>query len=55
MNQEDGLAFAFFRHHTAVQLQGGLQSELWSRWALQVSHYEPAVCLFEVAHNYWAN
>lgn len=45
LNHHEGLAFTFFRHHTAAQLQTNLQSQLWSRWAMQVSHHEPAVCL----------
>ena len=43
LSRHEGFAFTFFRHHTAAQLQGSLQSELWTRWALQISHDEPAV------------
>ena len=44
LSHEEGLAFTFFRQHTTAQLQDGMRSQLWDKWALQISHQEPAVC-----------
>ena len=43
LSREEGQAFTFFRQHTAFQLQDGLKSQLWDRWAMQISHQEPAI------------
>jgi hypothetical protein len=45
----EGRAFTFFRQHTAAQLQDGMKSQLWDRWAMQISHQEPAVCLSQIS------
>lgn len=45
LNYQEGLAFTFFRHHTANQLQDGIQGELWNRLVMQISHQEPVVSI----------
>ena len=43
LSAKEGSAFAFFQQHTAGELQGCFQSELWNKWAMQLSHQEPTV------------
>lgn len=43
LSYHEGQAFAFFRQHTAIQLQDGMKSELWGRWAMQFAHHEPNI------------
>ena len=36
-------ALTFFRHHTARELRGCSELQLWERWAMQLCHREPAI------------
>ena len=43
LSPDEGIAFAFFKQHTARELRGCSELQLWERWAMQLSHHEPAV------------
>jgi hypothetical protein len=45
LDRLEGLAFTFFKQHTAGQLHGTFQSHLWNTWAMQISHQDTAVSI----------
>ncbi len=43
LNSTEGLAFAYFRQHTASQLQTRFHTRIWEQIALQLAHHETVV------------